>query len=325
MPDVPPEVRERLESLPHVVGTAVGKRRVDGERTDETCLIVFVDRKVPESELAEDERIPETVEFDGERVSTDVQQVGDVTALAVDPSPEAARTERRRPAPGGVSLAHPTLTAGTMGSTVVETEDGTAVVLTNAHVAAPAEEANEGDPILQPGPEDDGEAPGDAIGELHEWSEIGAEAPNRSDSALVAVDPDDVDSEILGVGPLVGFSEPDVDADERYTKSGRTTGVTTGELRGRDARIQVGGFGDGIAVFEGVDVFTGMGARGDSGSLIGIADGGFTATNLLFAGGADGTVGVPMGAVEAEHGELRVRGADDEPRDPGTGPTVGSR
>lgn len=306
MADVPREVRERLESLPHVVGTAVGKKRVDGERTDETCLVVFVDRKVPESELAEDERVPETVEFDGERVATDVQQVGDVTALAAEPSPEAARTERRRPAPGGVSLAHPTLSAGTMGSTVLETEDGTTVVLTNAHVAAPAGEAGVGDPILQPGPEDGGEAPADAIGELYEWSEISTGVPNASDSALVEVDPEDVDGEILGVGPLVGLSEPDIDTDEGYTKSGRTTGVTAGELRGRDARIRVGGFGGGIAVFEGVDVFTGMGTRGDSGSLIGTADGGFTATNLLFAGGDGSTVGVPMGAIEAEHGELRV-------------------
>jgi hypothetical protein len=305
MPDVPRELRERLEALPHVVGTAVGKRRVDGERTDEICLIVLVDRKVPETELTEEERVPERVDCDGETLSTDVQQVGDVTALAVQPSRESERTERLRPAPAGVSLAHPSVSAGTMGSTVLRTEDGEPVVLTNAHVAAPATGASEGDPVLQPGPEDGG-GDGDEIGRLLEWSDVTPGGPNTTDSALVSVDPADVGSDVLGIGPLVGFAEPDVDADEEYTKSGRTTGVTTGELRGRDARIEVGGFGARPAVFEGVDLFTSMGDGGDSGSLIGIDDDGFRATNLLFAGSPEATIGVPIGAVEAEHGELRI-------------------
>lgn len=62
MTDVPRAVRERLESLPHVVGTAIGKKRVDGRRTDETCLIVFVDHKIPETQLADHDRIPRTVD-----------------------------------------------------------------------------------------------------------------------------------------------------------------------------------------------------------------------------------------------------------------------
>ncbi|MEM4781539.1 MAG: hypothetical protein QXG03_08280 [Halalkalicoccus sp.] len=306
MVTVPQSVRDRLESLPHVVGTAVGKKRVGGRRTDETCVVVFVDRKVPETQLSDGEIVPETVECDGETLSTDVQEVGDVTALSVRPATEPERTERLRPAPGGVSIAHPAISAGTMGSTVLEAEDGESVVLTNAHVAAP-EGANEGDPVLQPGPEDGGEE-GDDIGRLREWSEISTDEPNTTDSALVSVDPADIDEEILGIGPLVGFAEAEIESDETYTKSGRTTGVTTGELRGRDARIEVGGFGGGVAVFEGVDLFTSMGDGGDSGSLIGVEDGGFRATNLLFAGSPEATIGVPIEAVEAEHGELSVVG-----------------
>lgn len=317
MVDIPHSVRDRLESLPHVVGTAVGKKRVDGERTDEDCVVVFVDRKVPETQLADEEVVPGTVDCDGEEFSTDVQEVGNVTALSLRPASEAERTERLRPAPGGVSLAHPSLSAGTMGSTALETEDGETVVLTNAHVAAPDPQASEDDPVLQPGPEDGG-TEGDEIGRLREWSEVSTDEPNATDSALVAVDPDDIDDEVLGIGPLVGFAEPDIDAGEEYTKSGRTTGVTTGELRGRDARIEVGGFGGGVAVFEGVDLFTSMGDGGDSGSLIGIdGDDGFRATNLLFAGSPDATIGVPTGAVEAEHGELSV--IDDEDEDGGNG------
>ncbi|MFC6905424.1 hypothetical protein [Halalkalicoccus tibetensis] len=324
MVDIPQSVRDRLESLPHVVGTAVGKRRVDGEKTDETCVVVFVDRKVAETQLADEEIVPETVDCDGEELATDVQEVGDVTALSVEPAQEAERTERVRPAPAGVSMAHPSLSAGTMGSTALEAEDGEPVVLSNAHVAAPEPQASEGDPVLQPGPEDGG-TEGDEIGRLREWSEISSAEPNTTDSALIAVDPDDVDDEVLGVGPLAGFSEPDMESDETYTKSGRTTGVTTGELRGRDARIEVGGFGGGVAVFEGVDLFTSMGDGGDSGSLIGVDDGEFRATNLLFAGSPDATIGIPIEAVEAEHGELSVIDGDggtggDEDGDEGDEP-----
>lgn len=356
MTDVPQSVRDELESLPHVVGTAVGKKRVNGRKTDETCVVVFVDEKLAEAQLSNEEIVPETVDCDGETLTTDVQQVGDVTALTVEPAQEPERTERMRPAPGGISIGHPEITAGTMGSVVVETEDGEAVVLTNAHVAAP-EGASEGDPILQPGPEDGGErerserdprratersdggdrpegpqssseissdggSEGDEIGELREWSEISTTEPNRSDSALVSVDPDDIDAEILGIGPLVDFSEPDIDADEEYTKSGRTTGVTTGELRGRDTRIEVGGFGPEPVIFEGVDTFTSMGDPGDSGSLIGIGDGELTATNLLFAGSDDATIAIPTSSLFEEHGELIVENGDgpgngEDPGEPG--------
>lgn len=302
MTDVPQSVRGQLESLPHVVGTAIGKKRVNGEKTDETSVIVFVDRKVAETQLADEEQVPETVDWDSESFRTDVQEVGDVTALAIEPL-EGERTERVRPAPGGVSVAHPVITAGTMGSTTLATDDDETVVLTNAHVAAPTGEAEEGDPLLQPGPEDGG-GEVDEIGELREWSVVEPGEINTTDSALVAVDPDDIEDEILGIGPLVEFDEPDIETDDEYAKSGRTTGVTTGELRGRDARIEVGGFGDEPAIFEGVDVFTSMADPGDSGSLIGVTEPDFTATNLLFAGSDDATIGIPMPAVEDEHGEL---------------------
>lgn len=319
MVEIPESVRDRLESLPHVVGTGVGKKRVDGRKTDEDCVVVFVDRKVAETQLDDEEVVPRSVDCDGETLSTDVQEVGDVTALAAEPAREAERTERLRPAPAGVSLAHPSVSAGTMGSTLLETENGDRVVLTNAHVAAPIGEASEGDPVLQPGPEDGGDA-SDEIGRLLEWSEVTTEAPNATDSALVSVDPDDVEEEVLGIGPLVGFTEPAIDADEEYTKSGRTTGVTTGELRGRDARIQVGGYGARPAVFEGVDLFTPMGEGGDSGSLIGIDDDGFRATDLLFAGSPEATIGVPIAALEAEHGELSVVGESESDEDGGDVP-----
>jgi hypothetical protein len=300
--DVPRETRVELEALPHVVGTCIGKRREQGCKTDETCLVVLVKEKVPDAQLDPDERVPETIDLDGVTIRTDVQQVGEVTIQAV--VAEEDRQGRLRPAPGGVSAGHPEITTGTMGSTVLETEAGETVVLTNAHVAAPVEVAEEGDAFLQPGVADGGSEE-DTIGELVEWSEVSEEEENESDSALVAVDPEGIDDEILGVGRLVGWTEADIDEDEEFTKGGRTTDVTTGDLRGVDGRIEVGGFFDQPAKFVGLDIYGPMSAGGDSGSLIGTLEGEeFRAASLLFAGSDETTLGVPMRTVEEVHGEL---------------------
>jgi hypothetical protein len=300
--DIPEELRDDLESRANVVGTCRGPKRVRGQATDEEVLVVLVSRKLPESQLAEADRIPTEIEIDGQRVRTDVQEVGDVRTQATASRPAAPdRKGRFRPAPAGVSVGHPEITAGTLGSPPLETEDGRTVVLTNAHVAAPIGVAETGDDILQPGPADGGEAD-DVLGTLAAFSEISPDEPNTTDSALVEVDPGDVRDTVLGVGPFDGFTDAGMDAT--YTKSGRTTGVTTGELRGRDARIRVNGYHDEPTLFTGVDLFGPMSAGGDSGSLIGVVDGGFRATHLLFAGSDRATIAAPMEAVEAEHGEL---------------------
>lgn len=301
--EIPEAVRRDLESRANVVGTSRGPKRVGGRPTDEECVIVLVREKVPESELDGADRIPPEVELDDGRVRTDVQEVGEVRSqsAATRPAQQPDRKRRWRPAPAGVSLGHPEVTAGTLGSPPLATEDGRTVVMTNAHVAAPIGAAEPGDDVLQPGPADGGSTD-DAIGTLAEAADIARDEPNTTDSALVAVDPSDLTGSVLGVGPLAGFGEPTMDAT--YTKSGRTTGVTTGDLRGRDARIEVRGYYDEPTVFEGVDVFGPMSAAGDSGSLIGIADDGFRATDLLFAGSDRSTIAAPLSAVQAEHGQL---------------------
>lgn len=174
-------------------------------------------------------------------------------------------------------------------------------MLTNAHIAAPIGTTQKGEDVLQPAPADGGTSE-DEIGTVAEFSEIAKNEPNTTDSALVAVDPTRIKDTILGVGEFAGFTEPTKDAT--YTKSGRTTGVTTGKLRAQDARIRIGGYYDEPTVFTGVDVFGPMSAGGDSGSLIGITDNGFRGTHLLFAGSDRSTIGIPFAAIETEHGEL---------------------
>lgn len=61
-----------LMRKPHVVGVGVGFARRGGETTRDVALVVMVDEKVPEAQLAPDELIP--AELDG--VPVDVQQTG---------------------------------------------------------------------------------------------------------------------------------------------------------------------------------------------------------------------------------------------------------
>ncbi|WP_129114098.1 hypothetical protein [Halegenticoccus tardaugens] len=312
MDHIPADVRNELESCANVVGTGIGPKRVGERETGEDAVVVFVSRKVPEAQLSESDRLPRTVTIDGEEVQTDVQEVGDVrTQAAVRPVERTDRNRKRRwrPAPAGVSCGHPEVSAGTLGTPALRTESGETVALTNAHVAAPVGSAERDDPVLQPGPADGGDAE-DRIGELREWGEIHPDEPNRTDSALVAVDEAGLRDDVLGIGPFRGWT--DAEFGEEYVKSGRTTGVTAGDLRSRDARIRVGGYYDEPVVFEGVDVFGPMSAGGDSGSVIGIErEDGFYGVSLLFAGSDRTTLGIPMETVQEEHGELTPVSADE--------------
>lgn len=65
-----------LLSLPNVVGVGVGLRMRKGEPTGEVALVVMVNKKIPDAELAPDQVIPR--ELDG--VPIDVLEVGDLRA-----------------------------------------------------------------------------------------------------------------------------------------------------------------------------------------------------------------------------------------------------
>lgn len=62
-----------------------------------------------------------------------------------------SRTDRWRPAPGGVSIGHKDITAGTLGCVVIDDETGEKLILSNNHVLADCNRGKIGDEILQPG------------------------------------------------------------------------------------------------------------------------------------------------------------------------------
>jgi hypothetical protein len=294
------EVKEKFETFllkrANVVGVGVGKKIVRGQETEDLAVVVFVERKLPESQLKKKDVIPKTLD----EVTTDVVQTGRLKALALSPGPPG-RTDRWRPAPGGVSVGHVRITAGTLGGVV--RRGGERLILSNNHVLANSNDARPGDLVLQPGPADSGTR-GDALAALDRFVEIRFEdtrgvfaflrhlakrigirlAPRRRGNFVDAATARPLRGElvadtILGLEWSRGHAE--VEAGATVRKSGRTTGVTEGRVLATGVTVQVD-YSDRVATFEDQVVAGPMSQGGDSGSLVVDVQG--RTVGLLFAG-----------------------------------------
>ena len=308
-----------LFSRANVVGVAVGNKVIRGRETDERCVVVFVERKRHESELRPRDIVPKEVEG----IRTDVVETGRFRALSFMDPVTVDRTQRIRPAPGGVSLGHVRITAGTLG--MLADRRGRPVILSNNHVLANGNEARPGDLILQPGPADGGqvadgiarladfvpiqfnERPLGAVGQFLERvlgpllallglgiKRLPTNRLNLVDAAIAEpIDAEAVSSEILDIGWVRGTAEAAIGMAVR--KSGRTTGLTQGRVTALDAVVEVD-YGGKTAIFREQIVSDILSQGGDSGSLV--VDTGHRAVGLLFAGSATTTLINPIRAVE---------------------------
>jgi len=313
--------KEALMAKPNVIGVGTGYKVSDGERTGELCLVTLVRQKVPPSALQADAMVPKSIEG----VRTDVIEIGDVRALQT-------RTSRWRPAPAGVSLGHYRISAGTFGCMVRDRASGAPLMLSNNHVLANSNDATAGDAILQPGPADGGRLGADTIAMLERFCSIefntqpgscnvaGAyanlgnaiarllgsqhrvvsikanpQAANLVDAAVARPNASaDILDEILEIGLVAGTLPAELGMAVR--KSGRTTGLTTGEITVMEATVTVS-YGPGKdAMFENQLIMGPMSQGGDSGSLI-VAAGSLQAVGLLFAGSEQSTIANPIQAV----------------------------
>ena len=66
-----------LMSKAHVLGVGVGFRQIKGQPTDTVALVVMVDQKLPEAQLAPEDTLPSEIEG----IPVDVQEVGEVRAF----------------------------------------------------------------------------------------------------------------------------------------------------------------------------------------------------------------------------------------------------
>jgi len=295
--------KAHLSKLPNVVGVGVGKKVVGGKQTKEDAVIVFVKKKKPLEQLKTNEVVPRMVGT----TPTDVIETGEIVAWQ-DP------TFKYRPAFGGISIGHYRVTAGTLGSAVIDRSTRRIGILSNNHVLANSNDASAGDPILQPGVADGGGSD-DSLAELERFVPIAMTsipcpivsafcmvvngllglfgrstrivpetasplALNTVDCALaIPFSEQDLLNEILVIGkpkvPVVG------EVGMEVQKFGRTTHYTKDAIIAIEATTQVN-YGVGMASFEHQIVAGPMSAGGDSGSLVLDMEG--NPVGLLFAG-----------------------------------------
>ena len=315
--------RGQLLDRSNVVAAGIGYKIANGQKTSTLSIICSVTKKMAASQLSSKDLVPVSLEG----TPTDVIETGIIRALQ---SP----TEKHRPAPGGVSIGHRDITAGTLGCLVKK--DGHTVILSNNHVLANSNAAEIGDPILQPGPHDGGSFPEDHIADLEHFIPINITgipsdcpiatgtadflnsiarlfgssvqlqaidqqaAENLVDAAIARpLNPDDVKDEIIGIGSIQGMVAGELGM--AIKKSGRTTGFTTGEIQQVDVTANVQ-YGQGqIAQFTDQLMAGAMSQGGDSGSAI--LDDNNNLVGLLFAGSDTSTI---MNRIQNVFSELGV-------------------
>lgn len=304
--------RDQILDRANVVATGIGYKVTNGKKTPTLGIVCSVTKKVALSQLSSRDRVPAMLEG----IPTDVIQTGPIRALQ---SP----TDRHRPAPGGVSIGHRDITAGTLGCLVKKGEQF--FILSNNHVLANSNQAKVGDPILQPGPYDGGKFPDDHIADLEQFVPISiiglpsdcsiaskiADILNSAakflgkDARLQAVKAQATDNlvdaaiarprkpvseyvkdEILEIGAIDGTTQGELDM--AIKKFGRTTHFTTGTIEQVDVSVNVQ-YGEGkIARFTDQLMAGAMSQGGDSGSAV--LDDNNRLVGLLFAGSDTTTI-----------------------------------
>ena len=295
----------------NVLATGIGYKTSGGQKGPNLSIICSVEKKLPKSQLSSKDLIPDQV--DG--VMTDVVETGRIRALS-------SHTQRHRPAPGGVSIGHRDITAGTLGCIVKK--NGQRVILSNNHVLANSNAAQIGDAILQPGPHDGGKFPDDHIANLLELVPLSlggidlSDCPignsfasvlnlfaaatgsrtrlqavriqaedNLVDAAIAKpLNDGDVSDEILDIGAIAGITQGQLGM--AIQKSGRTTEYTTGTIDQVDVTVNVQYGGGQIGRFTDQLLAGPMSQGGDSGSAV--LDNDKNLLGLLFAGSDSTTI-----------------------------------
>jgi hypothetical protein len=211
-----------------------------------------------------------------------------------------------RPIKMGVSIGNtpssPYIYAGTAGMLVHPFgNSGLKLILSNNHVLGAVgpdlcPNTSDGFPppmtwTIQPGSLDLGFDPGNDPNYLAGVTlrfvplDFSVGAQNRVDAAVALTSTDLASAEILGLGqPNAALGIPTIGM--AVTKSGRTTGVTTGTVLAVNSTVNVSYGSCGTARFVGqVITSAGLGDSGDSGSVV-LEQGTNTPVGLYFAGSA---------------------------------------
>ena len=125
--------QDELMAKANVVGVGVGTKIKHGQDTGKPCVTVFVEQKMALEDLADEDRIPDSIDNE----PTDVFETGVIFAgqemaatpeaveglLSKEPNAEIgieALRARARPVEGGYSVGHHRITAGTYATAVYD-------------------------------------------------------------------------------------------------------------------------------------------------------------------------------------------------------------
>lgn len=274
----------------NILGVGIAEKIVNGSYSGEMCVAVYVLAKATKNEIASEAVVPDDVNG----VPTDVVPTGEFHAFP--------HRGRYRPAPGGVSVGHVRITAGTLGCLTRARRGPGCYILSNNHVLANVNSAKKGDAIVQPGPFDGGHAPADQIAKLAKFIPIlfGA-GINQVDCAIAETSPKLVTPLNKCIGKI-SASPLLAKLNMLVKKCGRTTQFTRGRIIDVSATVRVGYGPAGVAIFQNQIIIVSLNppqpfsAGGDSGSLI-MTDDGNRPVGLLFAGSATHTIANHIGQV----------------------------
>ena len=240
---------------------------------------------------------------------------------------QADRHDKHRPVLAGISEINAESTAATAGPYPVQVtapesatgvwaegvEEGDIVRLSNCHVYARSGNAELGEPVIQPSPYDGGSSDdqtGALAGYLPLEDGVTADVAARTTAdERDATRPHEL-SATYPTGVVRGPYEKLVDA--QVTKTGRTTGVTSGTVQKAGASVRVQ-YPDpaGTVTLRDQLLTTSISDGGDSGSPVYTTDG--RLVGLVFAGSPQITAISPAAMIEAT---LGVRFLTDEPDRP---------
>jgi V8-like Glu-specific endopeptidase len=198
-------------------------------------------------------------------------------------------TAQRRPCPGGYSIGHPRLTAGTLGGIACVGSDW-GYILSNNHVLAASNSGAVGDAIYQPGVSDGG-GPTDTIGYLNRWVPVNVSGGNNEVDCAFAKAREPWDQN--GTRHVEGIGTPTAVADattgQAVRKSGKATEVTTGMILSNNATVRLP-YAGGQAIFVNQLQYSRMTQGGDSGALVWDQNN-LSVVGLHFAGSSSASYG----------------------------------
>jgi len=226
------KIKDLFQSTPDYVGVGWGNKISDNQHTGERSIVFNVTKKLPLSEIPEEEHLPSTVEIDGVTYKTDVVEVGEIVTFSCPTTtlnscyswtdfyfneytggptyggggatPPANRGTIR-PMQGGISITSQNQLGkvGTLGFLAVDNEKNALVGVTNNHVVIgdaffttyrTSTNLNEyQDQYYQPGESGFQGNANYVVGEVVRYVPINpSPATNLVDGALVTIDPSKV-------------------------------------------------------------------------------------------------------------------------------------